>query len=328
MVRHRSFACVAAVLMLAVCGTLHPSGRQLTTPPQTVSPQGISQTDEAFMCPMHPDVISDVPGECPRCRMKLVIGRPYDMRDYRVELRTTPAIVKAGTKTTLELVVLHPDSNEIVRAFSEVHEKRYHLFLVSQDLEFFEHIHPEQDDEGKWSVQVTLPKPGHYKVISDFVPFGGSAQLVALPLVTAGYTRDLIEDTARLVPDEDASKTVEGLTATVTYDPPRFAVADHSHLTFHLARADSHAPVTDLQTYLGAFGHIVIVSEDLVHFVHSHPTEMLSPDADFESLRGGPDVMFEAAMPRAGRYRAWAQFRENDVVRIFPFTFEVGGNGR
>lgn len=160
--------------------------------------------------------------------------------------------------------------------------------------------------------------------MSDFVPFGGAAQVVALPLVTAGYAGSLVEDTAHLAPDMMDSQTLGDLTATVSYDPPRLPAVEHVHLRFHLTRAGTSDPVTDLQTYLGAFGHIVIASEDLVHVVHSHPMEAISPDADLERLRGGPDVIFEGVMPQPGRYRAWAQFRLHDTVRTFPFTFDVG----
>jgi hypothetical protein len=307
--------CAAALVVAAVAG-------QAPVPPARVS-----QDDQAYMCPMHPDVVADTAGTCPRCRMQLVLGRPYDMRNYRVELRTTPAIVRPGEKTRLEIGVFHPGTGERILAFTEVHQKRFHLFVISQDMTFFEHVHPEQDDEGTWMIEVTLPKPGYYKVLSDFVPFGGSAQFVALPLVTAGYTGDLIEDSARLTADDNPSHTVGGLTATVTYDPPALMPAMHSHLTFKLTRAATSEAVTDLQPYLGAFGHILIVSEDLVHFVHSHPLEIPPPDSDFENMRGGPEVIFEAMMPEPGRYRAWAQFRRDDTVHTFPFTFEVGRNG-
>jgi hypothetical protein len=259
--------------------------------------------------------------------MNLVLGRPYDMRDYRLDIRTTPALVTAGQKTSLELAVSHPATGERITTFTPVHDKRYHLFVISQDLEFFDHIHPEQKDDGAWSIDVTLPKPGFYQVLSDFVPMGGSAQFLARPLVTAGYTGDVLSDSAHLVPDTDNSKTVGDLTATVTYDPPRFSPAVHSHMTFRLTRAGTGEAVTDLQAYLGAFGHMMIVSEDLVHAVHSHPIDMPPQDADFESLRGGPDVIFEALMPEPGRYRAWAQFRYRDQVHTFPFTFEVGAIG-
>jgi hypothetical protein len=256
-----------------------------------------------------------------------MLGRLYDMREYEFELRTVPALVNPGRQTTLEVAVRHPDTHEIVKAFVEVHQRRYHMFLVSQDMEFFRHIHPEQRDDGTWWIDVTLPKPGYYKVLSDFVPFGGSPQFIARPLVTAGYAGDLEADGAHLVPNIQAYQVIGDVKATVEHNPPSLTAAEHSHLTVRLTRSDTGEPIAELQPYLGAFGHVLIVSEDLVHFVHSHPLDMLPPDADFDSLTGGPDVLFEALMPVPGRYRAWTQFQYRDTLYTFPFTFQVGARG-
>ena len=314
---------IMAALVIAACAP----ARQLTPSAGQIAEPAKLEYEQGYMCPMHPDLTSDMPGKCPRCRMDLVAGRLFDMRDYGLELRTVPALVNPGETTTLQLSVFHPDTNELVKAFTEVHLRRYHLFVMSQDMEFFEHIHPEQDDDGTWSVDVTLPKAGYYKVLSDFVPFGGSPQFIARPLVTAGYAGDLAADSARLALDTSNSKVMGDLRATVQYDPSPLFPAEHSHLKFHVTRADTNEPVKDLQAYLGAFGHILIVSEDLVHFVHSHPLDMPPQDSDFESLVGGPDVIFEALMPEPARYRAWAQFRYRDTIYTFPFTFEAGQLG-
>ena len=150
-----------------------------------------------------------------------------------------------------------------------VHEKRYHLFVVSQDMQFFEHIHPEQADEGTWSAQTTLPRAGYDKVLSDFLPSGGSSQFLARPLVTANYAGDLAGDSARLVPDTVLTKIVDDLTVSVTLDPPTFVAGQYGHITFHLTDTVTRRPVTDLQTYLGAFGHTLIMSEDMGEYVHS-----------------------------------------------------------
>ena len=76
-------------------------------------------------------------------------------------------------------------TGEPVKKFELVHDRPYHLFVISQDMQFFEHIHPEESDDGTWSIEVTLPRPGYYDVLSDFMPSGGSAQFLARPLVTA-----------------------------------------------------------------------------------------------------------------------------------------------
>jgi hypothetical protein len=265
--------------------------------------------------------------------MALVKAAPFDVRDYGLEFRTEPAVVRAGQPAKLRLTVTHPDTGAVVTKFEVVHEKQFHLFLISQDLEWFQHVHPEQQADGTWTIDATFPKPGYYKVLSDFMPSGGSSQFLARPLVTAGYAGGLTG--ANLVSDTNLSQTVDGLRATLAYDPEVCLVGLYCHLNFTLS-ADGQ-PVHDLQTYLGAFGHTLIMSEDMVDYVHSHPLDILAqpdddggppqflipPGADLEALRGGPKVTFEGLIPKPGRYRAWTQFRWHDKIHTFAFTFEA-----
>jgi len=291
----------------------------------------------AWVCPMHSDYTADAQGTCPRCGMALVHAAPFDVRDYDLDFRTVPAVVRAGRKAALRFQVIHPGTGEIVRKFETVHERLYHLFIISQDMTYFEHLHPRELADGTWTIEVKLPKAGYYKVLSDVLPSGGSSQFIARPLVTAGYDRDLIADSAHLEPDTLLTKTVNDITASVTYDPQQFVVGQYGHITYHLTDTATGRPITDLQTYLGAFGHTLIMSEDMGEYVHSHPLDIIAspsddggppvfripPGADLEKLRGGPDVTFEGLMPRPGRYRAWTQFRRNNRLHTFAFTFEV-----
>jgi hypothetical protein len=290
----------------------------------------------AFVCPMHPDYTLDIAGTCPRCGMALVRATPFDVREYGFEFTTSPALVRAGEKAQWRFTVVHPGTGQQVVKFEPVHERQYHLFVISQDMEHFQHIHPEEQSDGTWTIDVTLPKAGYYKVLSDFLPSGGATQLIARPIVTAGYTGDLAKDSAVLVPDNDPKKMVDDITAVVSYDPPTFAAGLYGHLIFNLTDTATGRPITDLQTYLGAFGHTLIMSEDMVDYVHTHPLDILAsgdddsmpqflipPGADLEKIRGGPTVTFDGLMPKPGRYRAWTQFRRNDVLHTFTTTFEV-----
>jgi hypothetical protein len=285
---------------------------------------------------MHPDYTLETAGTCPRCGMALVRSNPYDVRDYGLEFTTTPAPVRPGEPSRWRFRVFHPGSGDRIRSFEQVHERRYHLFVLSQDLEHFQHLHPEMQPDGTWTIDVTLPTAGYYKVLSDFVPGGGTAQFLARPLVTAGVAGDLGDQDARLVPDAVHTKVVDDITATVSYDPPAFVAGLYGHLTYTLRDTRTGLPVTDLQTYLGAFGHTLVVSDDAVDYVHSHPLDILAsggdddvprfvipPGADLDRLRGGPEVTFDGLMPRPGRYRAFTQFRRHDRLYTFTATFEV-----
>src|SRR4029077_5069901 len=117
----------------------------------------------------------------------------------------------------------------------------------------------------------------------------------------------LLSDSAHLVPDTTLTKTDGDITASVTYDPPQLAVGLYGHMTYHLTDTATRRPIMDLQTYLGAFGHTLIMSEDMAEYVHSHPLDIIAkpdddggapvfvipPGADLDKLRGGPAGQFE-----------------------------------
>ena len=186
----------------------------------------------------------------------------------------------------------------LVTQFEVVHEKRYHLFVVSRDMDVFEHIHPEQQPDGRWKIQVTLPKPGYYQLLSDFLPTGGSPQFIGRTVETADFDGDLESQTPHLVPDTVLTKTVGSMTAHVEFEPSILVEGQFGHLMFTLTDAKTGRLVTDLQPYLGAFGHALILSEDMRDYVHSHPFE--GPDSDISKGSGGPTVTFEGYMPKAG----------------------------
>jgi predicted membrane channel-forming protein YqfA (hemolysin III family) len=110
-----------------------------------------------FYCPMHPEVTATAAGTCIRCAMALVPGDPYDMREYRLEVDTTPRAPKPGEPVRLRMTVKHPSTRGIVHDFATVHEKPYHLFVISHDLESYDHVHPEAQPDGSWTVDVTPP---------------------------------------------------------------------------------------------------------------------------------------------------------------------------
>jgi hypothetical protein len=313
---------LALPLALPACATSQANAPALVAAVPAPEPANLDDL-VGFLCPMHPDHTSDVAGKCPICGMTLVQGALYDFRDYDLKIETVPAVPKAGETLTVNLTVSHPETGETVKNFELVHDRRYHLFVVSQDMEFFEHIHPQEREDGTWSIDVVLPKPGYYVLLSDFAPSGGTGQFLMRPLVTAGYSGELLAGSAHLVPDTTRTHTVDDLTATVSYDPGTLRAATYGHMNFQLTKTATGESVRELQTYLGSFGHMLIMSEDMVEHVHAHPVALLPEGLDPEELRGGPDVLFEGLMPKAGRYRAWTQFRYQDKLYTFVNTFEV-----
>lgn len=316
-------ASAAAVFVAAACATANPELHQ------TIAQFDALDEEVAYVCPMHADVTHDAPGNCEKCGMALVKGTPYDMRDFSLETRFVPEVPRAGEPVSLTFKVVHPGTGEPVTEFELVHEMPFHLFVISQDMTFFRHLHPEKGEEpGSWHIDVTVPKPGYYALVSDFAPKGASSQMTLRPLITVDADEDPLDARPQLVPDQSPTKTVRDLTATVSFDPPELVAGSHGHILFTMTRAGTNEAVADLQTYLGAFGHLFVMNEDMAEYVHSHPVDTPSPQLDLNTIRGGPTVMFEGLMPKPGRYRAWAQFKYHDAIYTFPTTFEVAEVGR
>jgi heavy metal-binding protein len=285
-------------------------------PPHAQAPEPIT----GWFCPMHPDHTSNGKGMCPICGMALIAGNPYDTRDYVLDFTTSPAAVASGTPFKMIFKVRHPGSGDAVKSYEIVHDKRYHLFVVSQDMAVFQHLHPELQADGSWEMGLTLPKAGYYRVLSDFVPSGGSPQFLGRTLVTTDFDEDLESQAGRLEPDAFLKKTVDSITASVELEPVKLIAGQYGHFRFTLTDSATGEPITDLQPYLGAFGHTLILSEDMLDYVHSHPSEGTD---DISRGFGGPRVTFEGFMPRPGRYRAWTQFLRKDQLTTISFTFSV-----
>jgi hypothetical protein len=251
--------------------------------------------------------------------MTLGVTDPFDARDYVVEMTASPAAPAPGAPVRLRLTVREPSTRSVVREFVEVHEKRFHLFVISQDLEHYQHVHPDQQADGSQVIDLTLPEPGLYRLYSDFLPLGGMPQVVPGVLITAGAVPDFAAP-PQLVPDL-APRVAGGLRVSLTLPPGGLVAGRDETLRYHIVDAATAAPVTDLEPYLAAFGHTLVLSEDTLHYVHAHPLELL-PDAD-APRRGGPDLTFKALLPRPGRYRVWTQLKRRGDVSTVAFTIDV-----
>src|SRR4051794_18382850 len=128
-----------------------------------------------WTCPMDPDVHLDGPGVCPRCGMKLVLAVP-DRVEYPLQVTIQPPLVSPGEEAVLSLRVADP-KGQPVRRFEIVHEKLIHLFIVTEDLTFFAHLHPVPQNDGSFRLPIKLPNPGMYRVLADYYPYDSIPQL-------------------------------------------------------------------------------------------------------------------------------------------------------
>jgi len=257
--------------------------------------------DKVYVCPMDPDVRSNREGVCSRCGMKLVAGLP-DPVEYPLDLSITPRKLAVGQKATLDFVVRDPWKNRPVTNFQIVHEKLFHLFVVSQDMQFFVHDHPRFQPDGNFIYDLAFPKPGMYRVLGDFYPDGATPQLITKTVIVPGAAPAAI----KLLRDY-STKNAENMQVELTTDPPQPISGQKTQIYFRLKPADG------LEKYLGAWAHMLAGSDDLIDLIHTHPII-----AD-----GGPQVQFSLVFPRARAYRIWVQFQRQGVVNTAHFDIPV-----
>jgi len=199
----------------------------------------------------------------------------------------------------------------VVTDLDVVHTKKLHLIIVGGDLAFFDHVHPEPQPDGRLTLDYIFPKGGAYLLFADLTPRGDRNQVFRLPVTVMGApaTRQPLAVTptqAKLFGDYR-------VTLRVSPSPP--VAREETHLTF--AVEENGVPVTDIEPFLGAGGHCVIVSEDTQSYLHSHPLAM-------GGSRFGPEITFHTTFPQAGRYKVWGQFQHCGKPLTADFVLEVG----
>ena len=257
--------------------------------------------DKVFICPMDPDVRSNQPGNCRRCGMKMREGIPEPV-EFHLDLTVTPRAVKPNQPEQLKFSVHDPWKDRPVKDFQIVHEKLFHMFVVSQDLQFFLHDHPVFQPDGDFLYNLAFPKPGMYRVLGDFYPDGATPQLIAKTVFVQGTPPPPAS-----LPRDYSAKQMENMQVEMTTDPPQPIAAQKTQIYFRLAPADG------LEKYIGAWAHMLAASDDLIDLIHTHPFI-----AD-----GGPQIQFSLDFPRARTYRVWVQFQRKGVVNTAVFNIPV-----
>jgi len=270
------------------------------------------EAPDAFWCPMHPDIRSSVAGRCPLCRMDLVPIPSPRVGEYRMDVAVTPAAGGRGA-SKLRLTIRDPVADRPVSSFATIHERLLHLFIIDRQLDFFRHVHPEQVSDGVFELRENIPS-GQFMVIADFLPLSGRPQMLQHAIVTPGYRGTLFPEAPNLTPDGSSEKEDHGV--RVRLDATTLKAGKEATLKFTLTDARSNTPVSDLEPFLGAPGHVLLVNANLTESNHVHPEEPATH---------GPVITFQPMMPAAGVYKLWLQFQRRGAISTVPFVLSVAG---
>lgn len=239
-------------------------------------------------------------------------------RSYAVQMVSSLENVKPNQPTTV-VYKIKDVQGTILKDFDVTHEKLMHFITVRKDLQNFQHVHPEFNKEtGEFTIPVTFTADGQYRMFADFTPSSGQMGAGGERLPVTIYQDINVGNLANYRPQPigstDRTKTFGAYSITMTPSSEPLASQNDFAFTFSIQK-DGQA-VTNLQTYLGALGHTVVLREGDLQFIHAHP--MQSADA----TQNGK-VTFMISFPEAGNYKLFSQFQHEGKIVTSDFAVNV-----
>jgi hypothetical protein len=199
---------------------------------------------------------------------------------------------------------------QALTSFTTSHEKLLHLIVVRTDGTEFRHVHPTMDADGTWSLPWQWSEAGTYRIYADFVPDTDKTP----ETITLTRTVEVAGQFTPVTPEATNTATVDGYTVDLT---GQVTAGSSSELTFTVSKDGK--PVTNLEPYLGAFGHLVALRDGDLAFLHVHP----EGDEPTQGGTAGPDVGFVAELPTPGRYLLYLDFQVDGKVHSAPFVVDT-----
>lgn len=210
----------------------------------------------------------------------------------------TENLMVRDQSTDTEIAFSVRDGDEAFDDYGVSHTKKMHLIVVRDDLQHFQHLHPERNSEGVWRIAFAPPAGGTYWQYADFVDTDASPYTIRFD---KQYPGDLV--TYGVAKNSETVKTVDGY--RFTFKP----AVSGDEVTFTYDITDSQGQPVQLEQYLGARGHSVLISPS-GDFIHTHASEE------------GDMPVFATSMPSDDFYRAFTQVQIKGKVVTVDFDWQ------
>lgn len=223
---------------------------------------------------------------------------------------TAPRNITPNTPVPL-VINIQDSSGKAIAKFDRFQEKLMHLIIVSDNLQFFSHVHPTYKENGRFEIKTRFLRSGNYTLFTDYKPAGKTEQVSVLKRQILG--------TSPAAPEIDLNrtKTFSDTKANLKLSQPTLKAGQEVTLMFNLRESSNNQPLTDLQPYLGERGHLVILKQSSLltkaDYIHAHATK----DTPNEQ------VNFMTSFPQPGKYKLWGQFNRNGKIVVADFWVNV-----
>jgi len=280
----------------------------------------------AYRCPMNCEKgkTYDKPGKCPVCGMELehYDGGEDNGLTYKMQFATDPANLDAGQPATLSFTPKVAGNESEPVALDLQHEKKIHLIIVSDDLSYFEHVHPDYQADGSYQVKVlkkgqkytdgagknetTFDHGGNYYLFADYKPTGASHQVEKISLKVSGPAKAPVRFST------DKLSGVSGnYSVTLNASGGKLVTGTQMHIAGTVMKDGKQVDANTLEDYLGAKAHMVVISLEDKEYLHVHPDVA---DGKFD---------LHTTFKKPGIYRGWIQFQAEGKIHTIDFTMNV-----
>lgn len=305
---------IAGALFFTACGNSNT---------KTGGHEHAEGAEHVYSCPMHPEVKGKESDKCPKCGMALEHNDGVtNTNTYFMAFAANPSTVQAGKEALLSFTPKIKDKETEAVPLEVVHDKKLHLIVVSKDLSYFDHIHPEYTTNGSYDINVIstgkeyakgrfhsetkFETGGEYVLFADYAPTGASHQLERIELNVAGKPYSPKKFTK-----EQTTASIDGYTISLEVEGGKWLSEQASHISAIVKQGATEIPANQFENYLGAKAHMVVISADSKDYLHVHP--------DIENGRLDLHTTFKAP----GMYRGWLQFQTGGKVHTADFVFLV-----
>lgn len=313
-------------IVAATAISLLACNNEATTKAETAQTASADGHEHSYRCPMNCEKgkTYDKPGKCPVCGMNLehYDGGEDNGLTYKMQYNSNPAQLTAGQPATLSFTpkVVGKEAEDV--ALDLQHEKKIHLIVVSDDLSYFEHIHPDFQSDGSYQIKVLgkgqnysndagknetkFENGGNYILFADYKPTGGAHQVEKVPFKVTGPEKQPVRFSAAKL-----SGTSGPYTVTLNPTAGKLFTGAQLHIEGAVQRDGKEIDAASLENYLGAKAHMVVLSLDEKEYLHVHP----------EVVNGKFDL--HTTFKKPGIYRGWIQFQNEGKVHTIDFTMNV-----
>lgn len=312
---------ISSVIFFTACDNSGSDSKKETTSAETDT----AAHEHSYRCPMNCEKgkTYDKEGNCPVCGMKL---EHFDGTDsgftYKMQYASQPAQLEAAKAGTLSFTPTVVGKESEAVALDVQHEKKIHLIVVSNDLSYFEHIHPGYQADGAYKISVLekgknytdgpgknetrFDNAGDYILFADYLPSGGSHQVEKISVNVKGTSKPAVTFSA----DKLSGKS-DNFSVMLTATGGKLITGTQMHISGMVMKDGKEIDVNTLENYLGAKAHMVVISLNEKEYLHVHP-----------DVSGGKFDL-HTTFKNPGIYRGWIQFQSGGKVHTVDFTMNV-----